>query len=134
MDEVLYMTKFYTEDIPVSSRIAKLKANLLASTPQIETERAEILTKSYKETEGLPITERRGKAFKKICRELPVVIREHELVVGSTTKQSRSCQVFPEYSFSWLEDEFETIATRSADPFYISEESKAILRDVYRYW
>ena len=128
------MKKYYTEDIPVSSRIEKLKTKLLATTPQIETERAQILTESYKATEGLPICERRGKAFKAICQKLPIVIRDYELVVGSTTKQSRSCQVFPEYSFSWLEDEFETIATRSADPFYISEESKAILRDVYRYW
>ncbi len=128
------MNKYYTDDIPVSSRIEKLKNNLLSSRPQIETERAQILTESYKATEGLPITERRGKAFAKICRELPVTIREHELVVGSTTKQSRSCQVFPEYSFEWLEAEFDTVATRSADPFYISEESKAILRDVYKYW
>ena len=128
------MNKYYTDDIPVSSRIEQLKNNLLSSRPQIETERAQILTESYKATEGLPIAERRGKAFAKICRELPVTIREHELVVGSATKQSRSCQVFPEYSFEWLEAEFDTVATRSADPFYISEESKAILRDVYKYW
>ncbi len=128
------MNKYYTDDILVSPRIEKLKNNLLSSRPQIETERAQILTESYKATEGLPITERRGKAFAKICRELPVTIREHELVVGSTTKQSRSCQVFPEYSFEWLEQEFDTVATRSSDPFYISEESKAILHDVYKYW
>ncbi len=128
------MSKYYTADIPVSNRIQKLKNNLLSSRPQIETERAQILTESYKATEGLPITERRGKAFAKICREIPVTIREHELVVGSATKQSRSCQVFPEYSFEWLEAEFDTVATRSADPFYISEESKKILSDVYKYW
>ena len=128
------MKKHYTEEIPATARIEKLKSNLLAARPQIETERAQILTESYKATEDLPIAERRGKAFAKICREIPITIREHELIVGSTTKQSRSCQVFPEYSFEWLEDEFDTVATRSADPFYISEESKAILHDVYKYW
>ena len=92
------MKQFYTEDIRVSDRIAKLKDNLLTATPQIEADRAVILTESYRETEGLPIVERRSRAFAKICRELPIVIRDHELIVGSNTQQSRSCQVFPEYS------------------------------------
>ena len=42
--------------------------------------------------------------------------------------------VFPEYSFEWLESEFDTIATRSADPFYISEQTKQTLHEVYKYW
>ena len=46
----------------------------------------------------------------------------------------RSCQTFPEYSFQWLEDEFETISERAADPFEISEETKQKLRDAYKYW
>ncbi|MBQ7901094.1 MAG: pyruvate formate lyase family protein, partial [Clostridia bacterium] len=128
------MKQFFTEDIRVSDRIALLKNNLLAATPQIESDRAVILTESYKQTEGLPIIERRAKAFAKICRELPIVIRDHELIVGSNTKQSRSCQVFPEYSFEWLEAEFDTVATRSADPFYISEETKRTLTEAYKYW
>ena len=128
------MKQFYTEDIRVSDRIAKLKDNLLTATPQIEADRAVILTESYRETEGLPIVERRSRAFAKICRELPIVIRDHELIVGSNTQQSRSCQVFPEYSFEWLEAEFDTVATRSADPFYISEETKGRLSEAYKYW
>ena len=47
---------------------------------------------------------------------------------------SRSCQVFPEYSYKWLEEEFETIQTRSADPFVISEKTKEELREVFKYW
>ena len=37
-------------------------------------------------------------------------------------------------SYEWLESEFDTIETRSADPFYISEETKDTLRKVYPYW
>ena len=65
---------------------------------------------------------------------IPIVIRPDELIVGSATKAPRSCQVFPEFSFEWLEAEFDTVETRSADPFYISEETKNTLRTVYRYW
>ena len=33
-----------------------------------------------------------------------------------------------------LEDELDTVATRTADPFYIAEETKAELREVHKYW
>lgn len=36
--------------------------------------------------------------------------------------------MFPEFSCEWLEAEFDTVEKRSADPFYISEESKKMLK------
>jgi len=122
------------EEIRKSDRIDKLKENLFKSMPEIEADRGVLITESYQETEGLPIIERRAKAFKKICENIPITIRDLELVVGSATKAPRGCQVFPEYSYEWLESEFDTVATRSADPFYISEETKERLRKVYPYW
>ncbi len=122
------------EEIRKSERIDILKENLFKKMPEIEADRGVLITESYKETEGLPIIERRAKAFKKICENIPVTIRDMELVVGSATKSPRGCQVYPEYSYKWLESEFETVGTRSADPFYISEETKAALKAVYPYW
>lgn len=128
------MKAVYTEKIDKSPRIAGLIEHLFAKMPEIESDRAVFLTESYKKTEGQPMVLRRAKAFAHILDNLPITIRPMELVVGSTTKSPRSCQVFPEYSYSWLEDEFDTIATRSADPFYISDETKDTLRKVYPYW
>jgi len=128
------MARFFTEDIAKSPRIERLKDNLFAKMPEIEVERAVLLTESYKNTEGMPMVTRRAKAFKNILENLPVTIREDELIVGSATKTSRSCQIFPEFSFSWIEDEFDTLETRAADPFRISEESKNALREVFKYW
>ena len=54
--------------------------------------------------------------------------------VGSSTIAPRGCQTFPEFSYQWLEDELDTVATRTADPFYIAEETKAELREVHKYW
>ncbi|MBQ9761273.1 MAG: glycyl radical protein [Clostridia bacterium] len=102
--------------------------------PEIEADRAVLLTESYMQTEGEPIVTRRAKAFRHIMENIPVTIRDDELVVGSATKAPRSCQVFPEFSFEWLEAEFDTVEKRSADPFYISEETKNALRTAYRYW
>ncbi len=128
------MKNFYTDVIKVSPRIEKLKEDLFKKMPRIESDRAVIITQAYMETEDLPVILRRSHAFKKICELLPITIRDNELIVGSNTKQARSCQVFPEYSFEWLESELDTIEKRSADPFYISDDDKKILREVYKYW
>lgn len=57
--------------------------------PEIEADSGVLITESYQETEGLPVIERRAKAFKKICENIPITIRDFELVVGSATKASR---------------------------------------------
>lgn len=126
--------KFYAKPIEKSPRIDRLVKALYEKMPEIESDRAVLITESYKATEGEPIITRRAKAFEHILENLPIVIREDELIVGAATKAPRGCQVFPEYSFEWLEAEFDTVATRSADPFYISEETKETLSKVYKYW
>ncbi len=128
------MKTFYTEDIKKSDRIGRLVENLYKKMPEIEADRAVLLTESYRETEGEPIILRRAKAFAHILENIPITIRDEELIVGSATQAPRGCQTFPEYSFEWLEAEFDTVETRAADPFYISEETKAALREVHQYW
>ena len=127
------MTYETMEKIKITPRVQLLRDNLFESTPQIESDRARLLTESYKMTEHLPVIKRRSHAFRHILENIPITIREAELVVGSATKKSRSCQTFPEYSFEWLEEELDTIATRSADPFYISEEDKKTILCGKRY-
>lgn len=128
------MARYYTEDIAKSPRIDRLKDALFAKMPELEVERAVLLTESYKNTEGMPMITRRAKAFRNILENLPITIGEDELIVGSATKSPRSCQIFPEFSFEWIEDEFDTIETRAADPFHVSNESKKALSDVFKYW
>lgn len=125
---------YNSADVPKSDRIPKLVDHLYAKMPEIESARAKLITESYKQTENEPMIIRRALAFKHICENLPIVIRDLELIVGSTTIAPRGCQTYPEFSFDWLEPEFETVATRSADPFYIAEETKDDLREVHKYW
>ena len=128
------MSKYYDSEIKKSPRIARLVEDLYDHLPVIESDRARLLTQSYKTTQKEPIILRRAKAFMHICKNIPITIRKEELIVGSATKSPRGCQVFPEFSFSWLEEEFDTVETRSADPFYIAEETKKELSEIYRYW
>ena len=117
-----------------SSRIPKLVEALYAHMPVIESARAKLITESYKATEGQPTITRRAEAFAHILRNIPIIIRDNELIVGSSTIAPRGCQTFPEFSYQWLEDELDTVETRSADPFYIAEETKQELREVHKYW
>lgn len=128
------MNRFYSDYIEKTERIDKLKDALFAAPPEIEADRAVLLTEAYQKSEGEPMILRRAKAFKNICEFLPITIRANELIVGSNSKKPRGCQVFPEFSFDWLEAEFDTVATRKADPFYIAEETKKTLHEVYKYW
>ena len=132
--EVKSMGKFYTERIEKSPRIALLVEDLFRNPPEIESARAYLLTESYKETENEPIITRRGKAFAHILDNIPIIIRDNELIVGSSTIAPRGCQTYPEFSYKWLEEEFDTVATRVADPFYISEDTKRELHEVNKYW
>lgn len=128
------MSKYNTSRIPKTERITRLVQHLYAKMPEIESARAVLLTESYKQTEHEPMVIRRAKAFAHILKNIPIIIREDELIVGSSTLAPRGCQTFPEFSYEWLEQEFDTVATREADPFYISDRAKQELKEANSYW
>ena len=128
------MKKYNTSRIPKSERITRLVHNLYAKMPEIESARAVLVTESYKQTENEPLIIRRAKAFEHILKNIPIIIRDEELIVGSSTLAPRGCQTFPEFSYEWLEQEFDTVATREADQFYISDQAKVELKEANAYW
>jgi pyruvate formate-lyase/glycerol dehydratase family glycyl radical enzyme len=118
----------------VSPRANLLKERLLSVTPEICFERAELITASYKETEGMPVILRRAKALAKILAEMTVRIQPDELIVGNHTPKPRSSPIFPEFSFAWIEAEFDRLAKRAGDVFLISDKCKEKLTSVFKYW
>ena len=128
------MEKYYTLEIPKSDRIPRLVSHLFEKMPEVESARARLITESYRETEDKPIIMRRALAFAHILKHIPIIIRPEELIVGSTTIAPRGCQTYPEFSYKWLEAEFDTLSTRKADPFYISEQTKKELLEADAYW
>lgn len=128
--------KFEPQTTPsaISSRAGLLKERLLSITPEICYERAELITESYKATAGMPIILRRAKALEKILEKMVIRIQPDELIVGNHTPKPRSSPIFPEYSFAWIEAEFERLAQRAGDVFLISDECKEKLSAVFKYW
>ncbi len=128
------MEKIKEYSVPMSDRIVRLRDALFGEMPRIEGSRATLVAESYRETEALPIVTRRARAFRHLMENLPIVIRDDELIVGSSTVKPRGAQLFPEFSVNWIEPEFDTLATRAADPFTIDEVTKDQVRAANAYF
>jgi pyruvate formate-lyase/glycerol dehydratase family glycyl radical enzyme len=117
-----------------TERVERLKKVIVDAVPYVESERAVLVTESYKETEGLSPILRRAKAAEKIFNNLPITIRDDELIVGAITKNPRSTEICPEFSYDWVAKEFDTMGARIADPFQIPKETAKELGEAFEYW
>ena len=117
-----------------TDRVLRLKQAVYDATPVLEVERMVLMTKAYQETENLSSVMRRAKAMEKLLNNMHITIRDDELIVGSVTEHPRSSEIHVELSLEWLLDELDTISTRPADPYYVCEESKKIIRSLAPYW
>ena len=115
-------------------RISKLQYRMEHRTPTICPERAEIITESYKKTEGEPIVIRRAKAFADILSKMTIYIEPDSIIVGNQASANFAAPIFPEYSFNWVIEELDKFEHRSGDMFYITEDTKDRLRALQPYW
>lgn len=112
-----------------------LKMNYLRQRPTISIHRARAITEIARANPGLPRIELRAKAFRRCCETAPLVIQDHELIVGAPNGAPRAGAFSPDISWRWLRDELDTIGNRPQDPFFVAEEDKKILREeIFPYW
>ena len=90
------------EHIPVPQRIERLKAELFATKDSVCFERARIVTRSYRATEGQPPAIRRARALRAVFEEMPIFLREGELLVGQRAAGLGARAVYPEYHLHGL--------------------------------
>ncbi|MGD9610820.1 MAG: formate C-acetyltransferase/glycerol dehydratase family glycyl radical enzyme [Desulfovibrionaceae bacterium] len=129
------LSKFDVLHLPgPTNRVEAIRERFIAITPEICVERAQLITASYRETEAQPMIIRRAKALEKILGGMTVFIQPDEIIVGNQCTKSRAAPVFPEFSCKWLEDELDRLEKRTGDVFLISEEKKAVLRELFPYW
>ncbi|MCL2864464.1 MAG: choline trimethylamine-lyase [Lachnospiraceae bacterium] len=119
----------------MTKRLSALKENYLTHKPSISTYRARAITKIAKENPGMPKVMLRAKCFRYCCETAPLVIQDHELIVGAPCGAPRAGAFSPDIAWRWMVNEIDTIGTRAQDPFYISEEDKKIMREeIFPYW
>ena len=130
MNETM-IEKGFTEP---TDRVKRLKKAIVEARPMVETYRARLVTETYKATEGMTPILRRARVDENLFNNLPIVIRDDELIVGSPCVHPRSSDVGIEYSYADLATELETMQTRTCDQFDISEEDKEVVRHFDDYW
>ncbi|MFW9786346.1 MAG: glycyl radical protein [Candidatus Thorarchaeota archaeon] len=118
----------------MTSRSKRLKQLMLDSEPTISSERAVLFTEYVKEHEQEPVMTRLAGAFAHVLDNMTIRIEPGELIVGNMGPTPRSCQVFPEYSWKWIEEELDRFDKRRTERFSISEQDKKNLREVFMYW
>jgi formate C-acetyltransferase len=115
-------------------RIDRLQRHMNARVPTICPERAEIITTSYRQTEGQPIVVRRAKALDAILTHMSIYIEGDSLILGNQAGANFAAPIFPEYSIDWVIEELDQFEHRSGDYFNVTADTKARLRAIQGYW
>ncbi|MHA1614319.1 MAG: glycyl radical protein [Candidatus Thorarchaeota archaeon] len=118
----------------MTARTKRIKQRMLESEPTISSERAVLFTDYVKEHLSEPTMIRLAGAFAHVLDNMSIRIEPEELIVGNMGPTPRSCQIFPEYSWSWIEEELDTLDKRRTERFSIAEEDKENLRKVFTFW
>jgi pyruvate formate-lyase/glycerol dehydratase family glycyl radical enzyme len=118
----------------ISGRIARLKEKVISVKSTICTERARIYTKVYQEHEDTPVILKRAYALERTLKEMSVFIDEGELIVGNQSSALRAAPIFPEYVTSWIIDELDEFDKRPGDAFFVTEDQKRELKELFKWW
>lgn len=92
-------------------------------------ERAELVTESYRQTEGQPWILRRAKGLAHVLDHMTVYIADEEWIVGNYASNPASLSTYPEFSYEWLEALLDDELTHTLD-----EAGKRRLRELNTYW
>lgn len=115
-------------------RIHRLQQKMEKRTASICSERAVLMTESFKETEGEDYVIRKAKAFAHILKNMSIYIEKDSLIFGNQASRNFAAPIFPEFSIDWIMKELDEFEGRSGDVFQISEQVKSDLRAIAPYW
>ncbi|MGQ4912249.1 MAG: glycyl radical protein [Candidatus Thorarchaeota archaeon] len=118
----------------MTERTQRMKRAMLDSEPTVSAERARLFTEYIKDHESEPRVLQMAGAFAHVLDNMTIRIEDDELIVGNMGPTPRSCQIFPEYSWTWIEEELDRLDKRRTEKFRISDGDKETLREVFRYW
>lgn len=116
------------------NRIDMMNDRLKNSKPQLDVERARLVTEAYEKFSDYTPVMRRAKAFEYILDNMEPNMQDGELIVGSQTTRVRGVPVFPEFGAKWVIDEIDMFPVRGTDPIVVPAETKAELIPILESW
>lgn len=131
---ITYNTKDF--DQLITSRIDRLRREVIAAKPIVCSERAKLVTEAYSMYEDKPVNIKRALVLKHILDNITQNIWDGELIVGSHGGNGRrSAPIYPEFAIEWLEEELdEQLEVREQDTFDVPQSVKEDLKAIFPYW
>ena len=119
----------------MKERIARLRQQSFEAEPSISTERAELLTRFYREHEGRhPVPVMRALSFKDLCEKKTLYIGDGELIVGERGPAPKVVPTFPELTCHTVTD-LETLDAREQTRYAIEPGATDIYEEeIIPYW
>ncbi len=117
-----------------TSRIHKLREEVLSSKSTICLERARCYTAVYQNHPEQPLIIRRALALSATLRSMTIFLEEGTLLAGNQSSSLRAAPVFPEYAVDWLIREIDEFERRSGDTFHPDRETKTELLEICNWW
>ena len=119
----------------VSARVQSLRQESLDAVPCISTERAQLVTRWYREHDGLKSEPmRRAEVFRYLMEHITVRIRPGELIVGEKGPRPKAAPTYPELCCHSLAD-LDILDAREKTAYRVSaEDRQAYAESVIPFW
>ena len=119
----------------MNERIQRLAERSKRAEPSISTERAELITRFYRENEGRhPVPVMRALAFRELCEKQTIYIGDDELIVGERGPAPKAVPTFPELTCHTVED-LRTLNGRDRTRYRTDDAAVRVYeRDIIPYW
>ena len=120
---------------PTQSRVDKLRWKIIEAPQEVCIERARYLTEAMRHNwDKHPLT-RMSLAFEHILKNISVIIRDDEIIVGCRTSKLKGAPLFPENKSLWIEGDLENFDKRVLQRALITEEEKnELAQKILPFW
>ena len=118
-------------------RINRLRNWFLDECPfTVDAERALLVTEAYRRHEQEPQPIKVAEALAHVLRNVTLHIVRDQLLVGDSAAPPKSCPIYPEFSYSWLEHELRDLPMRQRphNRYDYSDETERNLLGIADYW
>lgn len=117
-------------------RVNKLRKTFFDTEFYINSQRAMLVTESYRQYADAPSVIKCARALENILNNIDIDIYADELIVGNHGAPYKEAPIYPEFSFKWVIDEMmnSPFEEREHDEYYIDEKTKADLMSIADFW
>jgi len=117
------------------TRVGRLRERIVHAPQEVCVERARYLTEAMSRHWKQDPQSRMSLALEHILKNISVIIREDELIVGCRTSKLKGAPLFPENKSRWIAGDLENFDWRILQKALITEDEKQELReDILPFW